>query len=222
MRLMKMKLEAKRLQRENKLDELAKLLGEGFAADVNLRKLLGENREKYEQQLRERLARRRERLAKGLPPEEGDEELDDIESLDGKSLLNSLDRRYYCTLNNPCISIQYKHILYSSYIRFEEERDALMAKLLGANNQFLSERERQALLARLKREQLKARLEDKFDSAALVLGLAERQRKDAEERYLFQEIVSLSCPLCSKYRPVNSISDNWNYSLQSFNGEKNK
>ena len=59
-----------------------------------------------------------------------------------------------------------------------------MAKLLGANNQFLSERERQALLARLKREQLKARLEEKFGSAALVLGLAERQRKDAEERYL--------------------------------------
>ena len=57
-----------------------------------------------------------------------------------------------------------------------------MAKLLGANNQFLSKRERQALLARLKREQLKARLEEKFDSAALVLGLAERQRKDAEER----------------------------------------
>ena len=96
LRLMKMKLEAKRLQRENKLDELAKLLGDGFAADVNLRKLLGENREKYEQQLRERLARRRERLAKGLPPEEGDEELDDTELLDGKSLLESLDRRYYC------------------------------------------------------------------------------------------------------------------------------
>ena len=70
------------------------------------------------------------------------------------------------------------------YTRFEEEKDALMAKLLGANNQFLSERERQALLARLKREQLKARLEEKFGSAALVLGLAERQRKDAEERYL--------------------------------------
>jgi hypothetical protein len=182
MRLMKMKLEAKRLQRENKLDELAKLLGGGFAADVNLRKLLGENRERYEQQLRERLARRRERLAKGLPAEEGDEELDDIETLDGESLLDSLDRRYFVPSNNACPFIQCQHILYNLYIRFEEERDALMAKLLGANNQFLSERERQALLARLKREQLKAKLEDKFDSAALVLGLAERQRKNAEER----------------------------------------
>ena len=43
---MKLKLEATRLKKENKLDELAKLLGEGFAADVNLKKLLGENREK--------------------------------------------------------------------------------------------------------------------------------------------------------------------------------
>ena len=76
---------------------------------------------------------------------------------------------------------QYVH-LPNFYTRFEEEKDALMAKLLGANNQFLSERERQALLARLKREQLKAKLEEKFGSAALVLGLAERQRKNAEER----------------------------------------
>ena len=46
LRLMKLKLEAKRLRRDDKLDELAKLLGEGFAADVNLKKLLGENRER--------------------------------------------------------------------------------------------------------------------------------------------------------------------------------
>lgn len=66
-----------------------------------------------------------------------------------------------------------------------------MAKLLGANNQFLSERERQALLARLKREQLRAKLEEKFGSAALVLGLAERQRKNAEER----SVLDLSAPV---------------------------
>lgn len=77
-----------------------------------------------------------------------------------------------------------KRYSFLHYYRFEEEKEALMAKLLGANNKFLSERERQALLARLKREQLKARLEEKFGSAALVLGLAERQRKDAEERWV--------------------------------------
>ena len=82
-----------------------------------------------------------------------------------------------------------------------------MAKLLGANNQFLSERERQALLARLKREQLKAKLEEKFGSAALVLGLAERQRKSAEERSVFvvccfflyvPQLVQLFCRLYNK------------------------
>ena len=104
LRLMKMKLEAKRLQRENKLDELARLLGDGFAADVNLRKLLGENREKYEQQLRDRLARRRERLAKGLPPDDDEDELDEIEQLDGKSLLESLDKRYYCKYRKKIIN----------------------------------------------------------------------------------------------------------------------
>ena len=70
-----------------------------------------------------------------------------------------------------------------------------MAKLLGANNQFLSERERQALLARLKREQLKAKLEEKFGSAALVLGLAERQRKSAEERSVFVVFLRLIGPI---------------------------
>ena len=34
------------MRRDDKLDELAKLLGEGFAAEINLKKLLGENRER--------------------------------------------------------------------------------------------------------------------------------------------------------------------------------
>lgn len=57
-----------------------------------------------------------------------------------------------------------------------------MAKLRGDNERFLSERQRQAELARLRREKLKAKQEDKFDSAALVLGLAERNQAAAAER----------------------------------------
>jgi len=57
-----------------------------------------------------------------------------------------------------------------------------MAKLRGDNERFLSERQRQAELARLRREKLKAKQEDKFDSAALVLGLAERNQASAAER----------------------------------------
>ena len=93
--LMKLKLETKRLKRENKLDELARLLGDGFATDGNLRKLLGVNREEYEQRLRERLARRRERLAQGLPAEDDEEESKDMESRDEKSLFESLDERCF-------------------------------------------------------------------------------------------------------------------------------
>ena len=46
----------------------------------------------------------------------------------------------------------------------------------------MSERQRQAELARLKREKLKAKQEDKFITAALVLGLAEKQKAAVEER----------------------------------------
>ena len=50
---------------------------------------------RYEQQLREKLARRRERLAKGLPPEDSEDEQDtEEESADGKSLFENIERRF--------------------------------------------------------------------------------------------------------------------------------
>ena len=69
-----------------------------------------------------------------------------------------------------------------SRARYEEEKDALMRRLQGQDEQFMSERQRQAELARLKREKLKAKQEDKFSAAALVLGLAEKQKAAVEER----------------------------------------
>ncbi|XP_032219683.2 trichohyalin [Nematostella vectensis] len=160
-RLMQLKLEEKRLRREGKMDELARLLGEGFAMDANLRKLMGDNKARYEEKLKERLARRRERLAQGLPPDDNDDEEGDQEdegTTDLLSVLNDLENRY------------------------DDEKDALMRRLGGDNERFLNERQRQAELARLKRERLKAKQEDKFDAAALVLGLAERHQASAEER----------------------------------------
>ena len=58
-----------------------------------------------------------------------------------------------------------------------------MRRLQGQDEQFMSERQRQAELARLKREKLKAKQEDKFSTAALVLGLAEKQKAAVQERY---------------------------------------
>ncbi|RMX39987.1 hypothetical protein pdam_00022972 [Pocillopora damicornis] len=163
-RLVKLKLEERRLRKEGQLDELHRLLGEGFEMDANLRKLMGENKARYEEKLKERLAKRRERLAQGLTPDDDDEaELEDGEAegegvTDLKAILEDMDKRY------------------------EEEKEALMRSLQGKDEHFMSERQRQAELARLKREKLKAKQEDKFITAALVLGLAEKQKAAVEER----------------------------------------
>lgn len=163
-RLVKLKLEERRMRKEGQMDELHRLLGEGFEMDANLRKLMGENKARYEEKLKERLARRRERLAQGLPADDEDEEdIEDGEAqgeqvTDVKAILEDLDKRY------------------------EEEKDALMRRLQGQDEQFMNERQRQAELARLKRERLRAKQEDKFSTAALVLGLAEKQKAAVEER----------------------------------------
>jgi hypothetical protein len=51
------------------------------------------------------------------------------------------------------------------------------------DKQFSGERQRQLELAKLRREQKKIAKEDKFDAAALVLGLAKQQEAAREARY---------------------------------------
>lgn len=51
-------------------------------------------------------------------------------------------------------------------------------------DRFQSEKQRQAELTLLRREKRQAEIEDRFESAALVMGLAERNRQNLEERYL--------------------------------------
>lgn len=64
---------------------------------------------------------------------------------------------------------------------YEKEKEALLLALRNKDGHFASERHRQAELARLRREARKARHEDKFDTAALVLGLAQAQKANLEE-----------------------------------------
>ncbi len=45
--IIKRRLEQKRLMRDGKLEEAAKLLGEGFQTDASLKKLMGQNRARY-------------------------------------------------------------------------------------------------------------------------------------------------------------------------------
>ena len=62
--------------------------------------------------------------------------------------------------------------MYLFILNLQEEQDRQAA-----------ERRRQAELARLRREKRQAERESKFDEAALVLGLAERNRQNLEERW---------------------------------------
>jgi len=68
--------------------------------------------------------------------------------------------------------------------RYDSEKDELLARLNGSDKRFMSEKDRQAELLRLKREQRRAQQEEKFGAAALVFGLAERNQNAAQERYL--------------------------------------
>lgn len=43
-RLVKLKLEERRLRKEGQADDLQRLLGEGFEMDANLKRLMGENK----------------------------------------------------------------------------------------------------------------------------------------------------------------------------------
>lgn len=124
--------------------------------------MLGENRQRYLERLKERLERRQKRLEEGLDPDEEDEEtmrmLNEEEATSSGNILQDLQNR------------------------FEEEKDALLRRLQEEQDRLAGEKRRQAELARLRREKRQAEREANFDEAALVLGLAERNRQNLEER----------------------------------------
>lgn len=59
----------------------------------------------------------------------------------------------------------------------------MLASLRNQDKQFNSERHRQLELAKLRRERKKIAKEDKFDAAALVLGIAKQQEAARETRF---------------------------------------
>ena len=66
--------------------------------------------------------------------------------------------------------------------RYDDELEAIMALLQKQRDRELSERERQELLLRLRLERRRAERENNFDQAAMLMGLAERNRLSLEER----------------------------------------
>ena len=167
-RAMKIRLQQKQLMKEGRLDEAATLLGESFKSDANVRRLMGENKKKHEELLKERLEKRKKRSLNGEQVsdildedtllQESEEEDELIEIISGKSLLADLQERY------------------------DDEKEALLARLEGADQKYMNEQERQAELTRLKREQRKAQKESRFDTAAMMLGLAERNKAEKDEK----------------------------------------
>ena len=69
-----------------------------------------------------------------------------------------------------CLFVRIVHVSF-------QERDELLRRLREGDDKLAKERARQAELARLKREQRKARQEEKFDAAAIVLGMAQKGEK---------------------------------------------
>lgn len=66
--------------------------------------------------------------------------------------------------------------------RYEEEKEALLASLRGQDARLQSERMRQLELAKLRREQKKFKLQDNFDTAAILFGLAKKQEAQRETK----------------------------------------
>ena len=54
----------------------------------------------------------------------------------------------------------------------------------GMNLEYLTEKERQKELLRLKQERLRAEREGKFTNAAMLIGLSERAEAELKDRYL--------------------------------------
>ncbi|EDV29717.1 uncharacterized protein TRIADDRAFT_52404 [Trichoplax adhaerens] len=161
-RLMKLKLEERKLRNEGKFDEVARLLGESIKNHEQLNQLMGHNRAMYDQQLKDRLARRKQLIIEG-------NDLDKIEMEEGEL---PEDNQVHSNVN----------LLDDLEARFNAEKEALLAMLHGAEGQAMSERERQAELLRLRLETRKGQMEDRFDTAAMMLGLAERNQAAANER----------------------------------------
>lgn len=65
LRLMKLKLEERRLRQEGKMDEAAALLGDALKSQNALEALMGESKKAQEEKLRLRLEKRKQRLAEG-------------------------------------------------------------------------------------------------------------------------------------------------------------
>ena len=67
--------------------------------------------------------------------------------------------------------------------RVNNESEALLADVRGADSKFENEQHRHAELARIRREERQALQENTFQPSALVLGLAQARQINLDSRY---------------------------------------
>ncbi|XP_047146715.1 trichohyalin isoform X1 [Hydra vulgaris] len=162
-KMMRLRLQQKQLLKDGKFDEAARLLGDGFQVETNIQILMDENKKKQNDILQKRLEQYRQKLAKGEDPGEMPtsipENAENIVVVDGKTLFEDLQKRH------------------------EKEKEALLNRLRGVDSQYLTEKERQAELAKLKRQQRRVQQEEKFGAASLVFGIAEKNKATAQEKF---------------------------------------
>ncbi|ESO89984.1 hypothetical protein LOTGIDRAFT_164683 [Lottia gigantea] len=159
-KVFEMKLKERRLRKEGKIDEVNKLIGESLKHQEALTKLMGDNKADADRKLRERLEKRKQRIQEGKTEEECMllEEEDIKKEEENTNILQELESR------------------------FCQEKEKLLNQLSNDSNNTEDIEKLKHELIKLRQDERKARNEDGFESAALVIGLAQKAEEDESEK----------------------------------------
>ncbi|RUS75677.1 hypothetical protein EGW08_016571 [Elysia chlorotica] len=156
--LLELKLKQRRLCREGKYDEAAALLGNLQSSEEKIRRILESSKADHERRLRERLERRKARLAEGM----SEEECDELEEQESAAELEEERNR------------KENILLYLDHCNEQEKAD-LLRRLGNIGDNHERARQRQLELVRQHREERRLRQEDNMDAATLLMGIAKDQ-----------------------------------------------
>ncbi|XP_063400098.1 trichohyalin-like isoform X3 [Mytilus trossulus] len=163
-KLAELKLKERQLRRDGKYDEVANIIGAALEDQETLDRLFGDSKEEQERKMKERLHRRKQRLASGM----SEKECDELEAEEIKQEEEEEKKKR-------------RNILLDLDKRCEQEKEELMRRLREQKDRVSLERQRQLELMKLKHDEKKARREEKFNSAALVIGRAKDEQKRLEQ-----------------------------------------
>ena len=148
-----------------------------------MEKIISNTLAKQDQKMRERMEKREKALAEGKTLEqiEQEEQAEDAMATENNSNQNG------------------SQALNDLQQQFEAEKEAILKLMKSNESRDSTERERQLALARLRRDKMKIKREEKYDGAALVLGLAKSNQAKKNERYqmmIFHSHLSIYVQWC--------------------------